>query len=709
MTGSYNSWLVFLSVVVATLASYTALDLASRITSSKGTAARWWLYGGAISMGTGIWSMHFIGMLAFSLPVPMGYSIPVTLLSMLIAIVVSSFALYTVSRDTLNLERLAKGGVLMGIGISAMHYTGMFAMEAFPPIHYDPLIFAASIAIAIVASFAALWIAFTLRSEVSWWMYAKLLAAVVMGFAITGMHYTGMAAARFAPDTVCLTGTIVDNSWMAGTIAAITFVVLCVTLALSTFDSRMASETAKLAASLKVANEELQRAALHDGLTKLPNRLLLEDRIAQAIASAKRADGRSAVMFVDLDRFKLVNDSLGHFVGDELLKGVAARLQCIVRNEDTVSRLGGDEFVILLREISRAEDSATVAAKILESLKAPFRVQDHELGIGASIGISIYPLHGGTAQELITNADAAMYRAKTSGRNQLQVFGADMNTFFPERLTFENDLRRALERDEFELHYQPKVRVRDGAITGMEALLRWRHPQKGLVAPGEFIPLAEETGLIIPIGEWVLTEACAQNKAWRDRGFAGLRVAVNISGVQFRQKDLLKSIEEALYESRLAPDNLELEVTESVVMQDAARAEGVLRKLGEMGVHISIDDFGTGYSSLSYLKRFPIHTLKIDRSFVRDLPGNSDDASIVSAIVALGHNLRLKVVAEGVESEAQLKLLRSLGTDEFQGYLRSKPLSAGDFERFLVGLAVPGVDANRAAVEKSGRFAGAHG
>src|SRR6266568_5097552 len=454
MTGSYNSWLVFLSVVVATLASYTALDLASRITSSKGTAARWWLYGGAISMGTGIWSMHFIGMLAFSLPVPMGYSIPVTLLSMLIAIVVSSFALYTVSRDTLNLERLAKGGVLMGIGISAM-------------------------------------------------------------------HYTGMAAARFAPDTVCLTGTIVDNSWMAGTIAAITFVVLCVTLALSTFDSRMASETAKLAASLKVANEELQRAALHDGLTKLPNRLLLEDRIAQAIASAKRADGRSAVMFVDLDRFKLVNDSLGHFVGDELLKGVAARLQCIVRNEDTVSRLGGDEFVILLREISRAEDSATVAAKILESLKAPFRVQDHELGIGASIGISIYPLHGGTAQELITNADAAMYRAKTSGRNQLQVFGADMNTFFPERLTFENDLRRALERDEFELHYQPKVRVRDGAITGMEALLRWRHPQKGLVAPGEFIPLAEETGLIIPIGEWVLTEACAQNKAWRDRGFAG--------------------------------------------------------------------------------------------------------------------------------------------------------------------------------------------
>src|SRR6266545_2126124 len=297
MTGSYDHWLVLLSLLVAIFASYTALDLASRITSSRGVAARWWLCGGAFSMGTGIWSMHFIGMLAFSLPVPMGYSIPVTLLSM------------------------------------------MFAIEAYPPIHYDPWLFTASVGIAIVASIAALWIAFTLRSEVSWWLYARLLSAVVMGFAITGMHYTGMAAARFAPDTICLTGAIVDNSWMAGTIAAITFIVLCVTLALSTFDSHLASETARMAASLKVANEELQHAALHDGLTRLPNRLLLEDRIGQAIASAERTSNKFALMFVDLDRFKIVNDSLGHFVGDDLLKRVSERLQHLVRNEDTVSRL----------------------------------------------------------------------------------------------------------------------------------------------------------------------------------------------------------------------------------------------------------------------------------------------------------------------------------------------------------------------------------
>jgi len=709
MTGTYDRWLVLLSLLVAIFASYTALDLASRITSSRGIAARWWLCGGAFSMGTGIWSMHFIGMLAFSLPVPMGYSIPVTLLSMLIAIVVSGFALYMVSRDTLRGANLVKGGILMGFGISAMHYTGMFAMEAYPPIHYDPWLFTASVGIAIVASIAALWIAFTLRSEVSWWLYARLLSAIVMGVAITGMHYTGMAAARFAPDTICLTGAVVDNSWMAGAIAAITFIVLCVTLALSTFDSHLASETARMAASLKVANEELQHAALHDGLTRLPNRLLLEDRIGRAIAIAERTSNKFAVMFVDLDRFKIVNDSLGHFVGDDLLKGVSERLLHLVRNEDTVSRLGGDEFVILLRAISRTEDAAMVAGKILNAVKAPIRVQDHELSIGASIGISLYPLHGKTAQELITKADAAMYQAKSSGRNQFQVFGAEMSTFFPERLALENDLRHALERGEFELHYQPKFGVSDGAMTGMEALLRWRHSRKGLIAPGEFIPLAEETGLILPIGDWVLREACAHNKVWHDKGLAKVRVAVNISGVQFRQKDLLTSIEAALDATGLAPENLELEITESVAMQDAARAEGVFRKLGEMGVRISIDDFGTGYSSLGYLRRFPIHTLKVDRSFIRELPGNADDAAIVSAIIALGHNLRLKVVAEGVESEAQLQLLRSLGADEFQGYLRSRPVPVVDFERFLAVLADPSRNTAHPGTESDGRLSTAEG
>src|SRR5687767_6320346 len=346
MIATYNYWLVFVSLLVAILASYTALDLATRIKASRGSAARTWLVGGAFSMGVGIWSMHFVGMLAFHLPIPMGYDVPITLLSMLIAILVSGFALYIVSRDTLSARNLIVGGVLMGLGICAMHYTGMAAMETYPPITYDPLLFAASVAIAIAAAFAALWIAFTLRGAAGRTRYSmRLVAAITMGFAITGMHYTGMAAAQFQPDTICLTGPLVDNSWMAGTLAATTFTILCITLGLSVIDARMALRTAEWAGSLQRANEELQRLALHDPLTALPNRLLLEDRLEQAITHARRDKHLCAVLFVDLDRFKTVNDSLGHFTGDALLRAVAGRLQTLVRDQDTVARLGGAEFV----------------------------------------------------------------------------------------------------------------------------------------------------------------------------------------------------------------------------------------------------------------------------------------------------------------------------------------------------------------------------
>ncbi len=689
MVGTYNYWMVFLSVVVAIVASYAALNLATRITASKGRAARTWLLGGAFSMGTGIWSMHFLGMLAFRLPIPMGYDVPVTLISMLIAILVSGFALYVVSRDTLHWQRLLLAGTLMGTGICAMHYTGMAAMQMSPPIIYDPTLLAASVAIAIVAALAALWIAFTLRDNSGWMRYAKLGSAIIMGFAITGMHYTGMAAARFAPDSVCLTGPLVDNSWMAGTIAGLTFVILCATLGLSILDARMASKTAKMVESLKHANDELQRQALHDPLTKLPNRVLLEDRLDQALVHSNRFGTVCAILFVDLDRFKTVNDSLGHFVGDELLRAVAARLETLVRGEDTVSRLGGDEFVILLKEIGNTADAAAVAHKILEGLGRAFRVHTHELFITPSIGVSLFPSHGKNAQTLLTNADAAMYSAKKQGRNNVQVFAADMNTSFPERLKLETDLRRALERHEFELHYQPMIDIQLGRMVGMEALLRWRHPDRGLVSPADFIPLAEETGLIVPIGRWVLEEACAQNKAWQNKGLGKLRVSVNISAVQFRQRDLLETIARALTQSGLAPEDLEVEITESTVMQNASEATVTLERLSRTGVLISIDDFGTGYSSLSYLKSFPINTLKIDRSFIRDISVDRDDAAIVRAIIGLAHNLRLRVVAEGVETEQQLEFLRSLESDEYQGYYCSRPLAAADFELYMRDLGQP--------------------
>ncbi|MEN3354461.1 MAG: diguanylate cyclase [Betaproteobacteria bacterium] len=683
MVGVYNYWLVFVSLLVAILASYTALDLASRITASKGRFAQAWLLGGAFSMGIGIWSMHFIGMLAFSLPIPMAYDVTITLVSMMIAIVVSGFALYTVSRDSLSARNLVQGGLLMGLGICLMHYTGMAAMKMDPHITYDAALFAASIAIAVAASHAALWIAFTLRGASDWIRYAKFGSAIIMGFAITGMHYTGMAAARFAPDSICLTGPIVDNSWMAGMLAGTTFIILCITLGLSFIDTRTASKTARMADSLKRANDELQRLALHDPLTQLPNRVLLEDRIDQAIAHAERGKFKCAVLFVDLDRFKMVNDSLGHFVGDELLRAVASRLQTLVRGEDTVSRLGGDEFVILLRDVTGPDNANEVADKILHALRDPFRIHEQELYITPSIGISVSPLHGDTAQMLITRADAAMYNAKQAGRNNCRMYSSNMSTFFPQRLMLENDLRRALGRRELELYYQPQVDVADSRVVGMEALIRWRHPHRGLLLPDEFIPLAEDTGLIVPIGRWIITEACAQNKAWQSTGLHELRVGVNISGAQFRQKDLLDTVAHALSASNLAPECLELEITETVVMQNPSEAVVILEKLSQMGVQIAIDDFGTGYSSLSYLKRFPIDKLKIDRSFVRDVSSSMDDAAIVRATIGLAHNLRLRVVAEGVETEDQLQFLRSLGCDEYQGYYKSKPLPAAEFERSL--------------------------
>ena len=696
VSGSYNYWLVVLSVLVATLASYTALDLTSRITASKGRAAKLWLLGGAFSMGTGIWSMHFIGMLAFSLPVPMGYDVPVTLLSMLIAIVVSGFALYTVSRSKLTARNLLTGGVLMGIGIASMHYTGMAAMETSPPIQYDPALFVASVVIAIGASLAALSIAFTLRTESLWMIYAKYGAAVVMGFAITGMHYTGMAAARFAPDTICLTGSLVDNSWMAGTIAVITFMVLSTTRILSVLDTRMVARTARMAASLQKANAELRHMVLHDPLTRLPNRLLLEDRIGQAIEGCRRPGARCAVLFIDLDRFKSVNDSLGHLYGDELLRVVADRLRLAMRSEDTVSRLGGDEFVVLVRQLARYEDAELVARKLVETLGAPVTIHGRELGITPSIGVAIHPEHGATVHALITNADAAMYHVKKAGRNGVRVFAPDMSTFFPDRLAMENDLRKSLDRHEMELHYQPKFNLRSGDISGMEALVRWRHPDHGLLMPGDFIPLAEETGFIIPLGRWVLREACRQNKAWHEEGLTPLRVAVNISAAQLREDEFPDSVALALRETRLDPRYLEIEITESVVMQNASTALLVLDRLSHMGIHLAIDDFGTGYSSLSYLKRFPIKTLKIDRSFIQDLP-NQSDALIVEAIQALGRSLKLQVVAEGVETPAQLEFLKSHGSGHYQGFLGGRPVPAAEFRRLLEsGWEAPAVAPARA-------------
>jgi diguanylate cyclase (GGDEF)-like protein len=424
----------------------------------------------------------------------------------------------------------------------------------------------------------------------------------------------------------------------------------------------------------KQAEEALQFVAKHDALTQLPNRIMFHDRLELAMARAKRNGRQLAVMFIDMDRFKVINDTLGHDAGDLLLREVAKRLTDTLRASDTVARLGGDEFVVLIEEVSNPVHLGTIAQKLIDALAASFLLSGQEYHITASIGISTYPDDSDDIQTLLKNADIAMYRAKEQGRNAFQFYSVQMNVHSIERLTFESSLRRALERNELVLHYQPLIDIRTGRITGVEALMRWQHPEMGLVPPGKFIPLAEETGLIVPIGEWALRTACAQHRAWEQEGLGHLRVAVNLSPRQFQQGDLLKSVARVLAQTGCNAKSLEFEITEGMVMRNPESAVTLLQQLKDMGIHVSIDDFGTGYSSLGYLKRFPIDSLKIDRSFVTDVPQDTGDVAITVAIIAMAHSLGLKVVAEGVETREQLDFLRKQGCDEMQGYYFSKPL-----------------------------------
>jgi diguanylate cyclase (GGDEF)-like protein/PAS domain S-box-containing protein len=433
----------------------------------------------------------------------------------------------------------------------------------------------------------------------------------------------------------------------------------------------------------KAMTVKLNEQAQHDDLTGLPNRAHLNDRIGQAITGAHRHGGKFAVLFLDLDHFKHINDSLGHPIGDKLLQSVAKRITSCMRESDTVSRQGGDEFVVLLSEINDAKNAALCAQKLLTMLRAPNFIGHHGLEISASIGISIYPDDGVDPETLIKTADTAMYQAKEQGRNNYKFFEQEMNIRAVERQSIEEDLRGALERKEFVLEYQPKVNLQTGAITGAEALIRWLHPQRGLISPMMFVPVAEDSGMILPIGMWVRREACQQARAWQDAGLPRLPVAVNISVVEFRDQNFLESTRAILKETRLEPHFLELELTESVLMQHAETTTVVLQQLKAMGVQLAVDDFGTGYSSLSYLRRFPIDALKIDRSFVREITSNPDDATIVSAVISMGRSLKQRVIAEGVETREQLAFLQNQKCAEGQGYYFSRPVAPKKFARLL--------------------------
>ncbi|HWK74225.1 MAG TPA: EAL domain-containing protein [Povalibacter sp.] len=537
MQGTYNPWLVYLSIAVAIVVCYTASNLAARVYGTRLRRGIAWLAGGMLALGTGIWAMHQAG--------------------------VPDLRAVSVSTD-------------------------------------DRMLLMASIVVAILASCAALWLSFRLR--------------------------------RDRDDAI---------------------------------------------------DAHVRNSNRCDSLTGLPNRVALVAAAEQALADARRRDTQLAVMVLDVDRLKAINDSLGHQAGDELLLELSQRLRSVLRHNDTLARLASDEFTILATELRSARDAETVAEKVLEALHQKFTAGTVDVHPSVSIGISTFPMDGDSFDILLRRANAAMRYTKDSARGGYRFYAAEMSTFTDDRLALESELRRAIDRGEMELHYQPKVDIPTDRVRSAEALIRWRHPTRGLISPLTFIPIAEETGLIVPLGEWVLRAACRQIRTWLDAGLSPVRVAVNLSAKQFRQADLAAMVKSALEESRLEPGSIELELTESAIMHNPEASAATLATLSAMGVHISIDDFGTGYSSLSYLRRFPLDKLKIDRSFIRDLMKNSDDASIVKAIISLAHNLRLRVVAEGVESSDQLEFLRQLGCDQYQGFYCSPAVPAEDFANLV--------------------------
>ncbi|MGG4439793.1 bifunctional diguanylate cyclase/phosphodiesterase [Brevibacillus fortis] len=796
--GTYDSYLVILSYLIAVAASFSALNLAARVSTSKGKHQLLWLIFGATTMGVGIWSMHFVGMLALTLPIKVLYDMEYVILSVVFAIFVSSIALFTVTKSNLNARQLGIAGILMAAGISGMHYVGMAAMII--EITYDPWIVILSVIIAATASAAALWLLFYFRRDQSKYAYVyKLASSLIMGAAIAGMHYTGMVAAHFYVTEMPTTEveTQIESETLAYIIVLATFLLIGITLfglfinkRLSQKDTviqeneswyrslyknneygiisldtggciiKMNPAVTKIGGLLEEefinqhvskirmhiveekrditidsfaqsfqpirnnfettilhpngnrvelsvlnvpveiegevvgnhiivkditeenrAKEKIKYLAYHDELTDLPNRRKFNQVLHQSIEKSSQDSSSFAVIVIDIDRFKMINDSLGHSYGDIFLQGVSNRIvESAEGYHATIARMGGDEFTILCETGADRKEAASLADKIIEALKQPFSLKDSEFYISASIGTAIFPDHGTDGVALLKKADTAMYEVKKQGKNGHLFYTPDFDVQLLKNIEIESDLRKAIERNELVVYYQPQFHAESNRMIGVEALVRWNHPTKGMLSPGVFIPIAEETGMIYEIGTWVLREACRQMKQWHDKGGPLIPVSVNLSSHQFHQRNLVKYIKNILEETKLAPHFLELEITESMMM-DPAVSISILHELNKIGTRISLDDFGTGYSSLGYLKKFPIHKLKIDRSFITDLSRNDNDKAIVATIISMAQHLKLDVIAEGIETKDQLDILTENHCKKIQGYYYSRPLSANEVEQ----------------------------
>ncbi|MGG2095123.1 EAL domain-containing protein [Bacillus sp. S13(2024)] len=798
LIGSYNNWFVSLSVVISVFVLYAAINLTGRIVHSNKRRRELWLFFGSITMGMGVWTMHFIGMLAFQFPISIKYNPKLVLLSMFVSCIASLIGLYSVSYLQVKRVHFVLGGSSMGIAIGAMHYIGMASMEAVD-IEYDPFLFILSILIAIVASIAVLKISFELsknENSIRGNIY-KFISAIAMGIAIAGMHYTEMATASFnlpsaltvSPGMshytlvimVGITTIMIQFFLVFGTVTDRRFRFQAIELLENekryrslvnhnldavfsiSYDGRLLSMNPAGEEMLGYRERELQnkkmirvltreekqkvklyfyqtihdrkahnfntkikleddsvldvnitlvpvyieerldciygivrditeqleneenifRLAYYDNLTELPNRRNFMEKLEATLKNSVENNEKCAVFFLDLNRFKVINDALGHNVGDILLKQVANKLAMEVGRRGTVARLGGDAFTILLPNIQSKQEPIQLAKQIIHIFEEPFVIEENHLYCTVSIGIAMAPRDGVEVDTIMGRADIAMYTAKESRKSSYRFYSSAIGELSEKQLVEEQQLRKAIDNDEFILHYQPQVHCETGGVVGVEALVRWQLPDGTMRSPLKFISLAEETGLIIPLGKLVLEKACKQAKAWYDKGFS-IRVSVNLSPRQFQTEDIVKTVADLLRKYKLSPHLLELEVTESMTMTNVERSKRLLRAFRNLGVTISIDDFGTGHSSLSYLKDYPIQKLKIDRSFIKDIHEDVRTKQITAAIIAMGQHIGLEITAEGVETEEQLAFLREHNCSYIQGYYFSKPLPACEFEELFL-------------------------
>lgn len=670
---SWDPVLIGISFVVAFIASFIALDSAGKVAISSRRESTFWRLSGGATLGMGIWSMHFIGMLAMKMSMPINYHFPLTAFSFFIALVSATLAIsIAIAGKTLSNKRLIVATGLLSTGVVAMHYVGMAAIIEHAAISWDFYLILLSVIIAVGASGVGLWLAFHLRQNTRRVLINRLIAAFIMALAIASMHYTGMGAATF---------THVGHTHHEGIsalelsiwVSAITLVILGIMLVISMVDSQL--RTSRLADNLHQLNSQLEHQAHFDSLTGLANRAQIDACLQACLQHSKLHQRHFALVFIDLDRFKVVNDTWGHHIGDQLLIASTQRIYTCLDDTMTLARLGGDEFILLVPDCN-SEAISPLLTRIANVIKEPFTLFERTIRVSLSAGSSIYPEHGTTLHELKVKADMAMYHVKQAGRNGWAVYTPEMEAIADTPPTFLQELSQALERNQFELWYQPKYTAGEHTLTGFEALLRWHHPERGILLPAEFLPALEETGLIIPVGTWALQQACCQLHQWKLQGHTEWTLAINLSPTQFEQHDIVDIVSNALTLYQLSPTQLTLELTESTALKNLKRSAEVLNAFSALGITISIDDFGTGYSNILMLKSLPARELKIDRIFVKDISENSKNTKIVSTIIDIAHAMNMCVVAEGIETQEQETLLTQMGCGVLQGFLFARPLPA---------------------------------